>query len=164
MKRALMAVVLLSAAPGVAWAQGDADGLRFQGGIGVIPVSNVNASGVGTANVVLGVPPGGQPWVIKRLTAKVKDGRISVEGRGLLLAGGNGIGTNGGQSVEARLFCGGVAHDTGTVPLEADGDFHIDDQLSPAPPSPCDSPVLLIVSANGRWFAAGIPVRDDDDE
>jgi len=63
--------------------------------------------------------------------------------------------------VEARLFCGGVAHDTGTVPLEANGDFKIDDMLSPTPPSPCTNPVLLIVSAGNRWFAAGIPVRDD---
>jgi hypothetical protein len=142
---------------------GAADGiLKFDGGIGVIPVSSVNASGVGTANVVLGVAPGGQPWVIARLTAKVRsDGRISVDGRGLLLAGGNGIATNGGQSVEARLFCDGVAHDTGTVPLEANGDFRIDEALSPTPPSPCTNPVLLIVSAGNRWFAAGIPVRDD---
>jgi len=160
MKRALVAVLFLSAmAPAV---QADDASLRFEGGIGVIPVSNVNAAGLGTANVVLGVPPGGQPWVIARLEARVKDdGRISVEGRGLLLAGGNGIGTNGGQSVEARLFCGGVAHDTGAVPLEADGDFRIEDILTPTPPSPCDSPVLLIVSSNGRWFAAGIPKRED---
>ncbi len=169
MKRALVAVFLLSVIGGAAWAGDDDGGLKFQGGIGVIPVSNVNAAGVGTANVVLGVPPGGQPWVIKRLTANVKDdGRIQVDGRGLLLAGGNGIGTNGGQSVEARLFCGGVPHETGLVPLEADGDFHIDDMLSPAPPSPCQNPVLLIVNARiadgGRWFAAGIPKRDHDDD
>src|SRR5512143_1261291 len=158
MKRALVAVLLLSVMSGAARAGDEDDGmLKFRGGIGVIPVSNVNASGVGTANVVLGVNPGGQPWVIRRLTAKVKeDGRIQVEGRGLLLAGGNGIATNGGQSVEARLFCGGVPHETGLVPLEADGDFHIDDMLSPAPPSPCESPALLIVNAKiadgGRWF------------
>ena len=47
-------------------------------------------------------------------------------------------------------------HKTATVPLEPDGDFRIDDVLSPAPPSPCDTPVLLIVNANGAWFAAGI--------
>jgi hypothetical protein len=156
MKKVLVSglvVVAFSASVGAA-----DDLVRFDGGIGVIPVSNVNAAGVGTANVVLGVPPGGQPWVIARLTAEAKgDGRISVAGRGLLLAGGNGIGTNGGQSVEARLFCAGVAHDTGLVPLEANGDFRIDDVLSPAPPSPCESPVLLIVSGGGRWFAAGIP-------
>jgi hypothetical protein len=84
------------------------------------------------------------------------DGRITVDGRGLLLAGGNGIGTNGNQVVEARLFCNGVAHNSGTVPLAPNGDFEIDTVLSPTPPSPCNAPVLLIVSGANRWFAAGI--------
>ena len=96
--------------------------------------------------------------MIARLTADLKtDGRISVDGRGLLLAGGNGIGTNGNQSVSARLFCGGVAHNSVLVPLRPNGDFRIDDVLSPLPTNPCDNPVLLIVNAGGAWFAAGIP-------
>lgn len=156
--KSLVALLSLVAALSPAAASAD-DHLEFRGGIGVIPVSSVNAAGVGAANVVLGVSPGGQPWVIERLSAEVKDGRISVQGRGLLLAGGNGIGTNGNQSVEARLFCGGVAHDTGLVPLDPDGDFRIDDALTPPPPATCDGPVLLIVNAGGRWFAAGIPKR-----
>jgi len=143
--------------------------VRFEGGIGVIPVSS--AAGVQNANGtfpdvnrndVLGVGPGGQPWVIARLTADVKlDGWISVDGRGLLLAGGNGIGTNGAQSVRARLFCGTVAHNSGLVALEPNGDFSIDDVLNPLPPTSCASPVLLIVGGGGRWFAAGIPKLDD---
>ena len=130
--------------------------VRFDSGIGVIPVSAGPA-----ANVVRGVNPGGQPWVISRLTADIKtDGRISVDGRGLLLAGGNNIGTNANQSVRARLFCGPVASavmfDSVLVPLEPNGDFTIDGSLAPVPPNPCTSPVLLIVSANNAWFAAGI--------
>lgn len=128
--------------------------VRFDGGIGVIPSSNVT-----TVNVVQGVQPGGQPWLISRLSADVRsDGRISVDGRGLLLAGGNGIGTNGNQSVRAVLFCAGAAPvNSDLVPLEANGDFRIEGMLSATPADPCGSPVLLIVSANGRWFAAGIP-------
>jgi len=131
--------------------------VRFEGGIGVIPVRAGPA-----ANIVLGVNPGGQPWVISRLSVDVKlDGRISVDGRGLLLAGGNGIGRNGGQSVHARLFCAGIAHNSATVPLEANGDFRIEDVLTPLPPDPCANAVLLIVSGpsggGGNWFAAGIP-------
>lgn len=125
---------------------------RFDGGIGVQPL-RVGAA----ANIVQGVNPAGTPWVIGRLSADVKtDGRISVDGRGLLLAGGNGIGTNGGQSVKARLFCGAVAHDSVLVPLQPNGDFRIDDVLSPLPTNPCDNAVLLIVNAGGTWFAAGI--------
>jgi hypothetical protein len=103
------------------------------------------------------VSPGGIPWVISRLTADIKtDGRISVDGRGLLLAGGDGIGTNGNQSVRARLFCGAVMSDSVLVPLEPNGDFSIDGSLAPVPPTPCTNPVLLIVNTGNAWFAAGI--------
>jgi hypothetical protein len=126
---------------------------RFDGGIGSQPL---RAGAL--PNDVNGVPPGGRPWVISRLTASVRsDGRIKVDGRGLVLAGGNSIGTSGGQSVRARLFCGTVSHDTLTlVPLEPGGDFRIDDVITPLPPSVCANPVLLIISAGGNWFAAGI--------
>ena len=130
--------------------------VRFEGGIGVIP-----ARVGGVANTVRGVNPGGQVWVISRLSVDVNtDGRISVDGRGLLLGGGDNIGTNGAQSVRARLFCGagnGVAFDSALVALEANGDFKIERELSDRPPSPCERPVLLIVSGGGNWFAAGIP-------
>jgi hypothetical protein len=126
--------------------------VRFDGGIGSQPLA---AAG---PNQVLGVNPGGVPWVIERLRADVaSDASVVVDGRGLLLAGGNGVGTPGGQSVRARLFCAGVPHDSELVPLDAHGDFRIQGFLNPFPPSPCNNPVLLIVSGNGRWFAAGIP-------
>jgi hypothetical protein len=145
--------------------------LKFRGGIGVIPVSSVGPTGAPVANVVRGISPPGEPWVIRALSAEVKvDGRIHVEGRGLLLAGGNPIGMNGGQSVFATLICGPLpngpftVHSTPTanaVTLAADGDFMIDDILSPPPSNPCGNPVLLIRSATitgGPWFAAGIPL------
>src|SRR5262245_14889354 len=136
--------------------------LSFDGGIGVDPVSGIAANGAPAANVVRGVGPGGAPWRIANLTASIDvSGRISVRGRGLLLAGGNGIGTNGGQSVHARLFCGVVAHDSGLVALAPNGDFEIDGVLTPMPRDPCTNPVLLIVSAGGNWFAAGIPKLDE---
>jgi hypothetical protein len=142
--------------------------VRFEGGIGVIPVSSAagarNANGTFpdvNRNDVRGTPPGGQPWVISKLDAEVKtNGDIQVEGEGLLFAGGNNIGTNGGQSVRARLFCDNVAHNSDLVPLEPNGDFRIDDVLDPIPPAVCNSPVLLIVSGGGNWFAAGIPKLD----
>jgi hypothetical protein len=128
--------------------------VRFDGGIGESPVSSLTAP-----NIVKGVSPGGQPWVISRLVADVRtDGRISVDGRGLLLAGGNGIGTNGGQSVRAQLFCGAATFLSDAVLLEPNGDFRIDGMLNAPPPEPCDTPTLLILNGAGnRWFASGIP-------
>ena len=130
--------------------------VRFNGGIGVIPVrGNVPPF---TANVVLGVIPAGQPWVIRNLVGRVQtNGEIKVEVEGLIRAGGN-IGTTSEDPVFATLFCGNVAHHSGAVSPDANGNFTIDDVLSPAPPDPCDNPILLIQNADtGNWFAAGIP-------
>ena len=49
-----------------------------------------------------------------------------------------------------------------TVPLEANGDFRINDTLTSVPLD-CPSPVLLIRNTGGVWFAAGIPQLGDDD-
>jgi len=153
MNRALSACLLSVALSFPLAANAQSPLVRFDGGIGVVPVRAGPA-----ANIVRGVNPGGAPWVIARLTVDVKtDGRISVDGRGLLLGGTDAIGTNGGQSVHARLFCGSTMHDSGQVPLEPNGDFRIDGVLAPVPPGPCTTPVLLIISGGGNWFAAGIP-------
>lgn len=149
--------------------------VKFDGGIGVIPVSNgagpANADGTFPnvkLNVVRGVGPGAGPWRIADLRADVdEDGHIRVRGRGLLLASGNSIGQNGNQTVFATLICEAttpfVQRNTALtgVPLDANGDFRIDDTLNPAP-TECPSPVLLIRNSGGAWFAAGIPKFGDD--
>jgi hypothetical protein len=162
MFRGLMVAVVAIAVTGIASAQEDTT-LKFRGAVGVIPVTGVAANGAVNVNVVRGVNPAG-PWRIADLNAHVtSEGRIRVKGRGLLLAAGNGIGTNAGASVFATLFCGAAAtataHSSNRVALDADGDFAIDDLLIPAAPASCDSPVLLIRNggASGVWFAAGIP-------
>jgi hypothetical protein len=162
MVRGLLVALVALAIAGIAAAQENTD-LTFRGAIGVIPVTGVAAGGAVNLNVVRGVNPAG-PWRIADLDADVRsDGHIRVKGRGLLLAAGNGIGTNAGASVFATLFCGpaatATAHSSNRVALEADGDFRIDDLLSPAPPTFCDIPVLLIRNGagSGVWFAAGIP-------
>ena len=148
---------------------------RFDGGIGVIPVSNgtgaANADGTlpnARPNVVRGVSPGAGPWRIADLKADVDIyGGIKIRGRGLLLASGNSIGQNANQKVFATLICEAVAPfvarntDLAGVELEPNGDFRIDDTLDPAP-SECASPVLLIRNTAGVWFAAGIPALGDD--
>lgn len=166
--RALTRVVvltLIALSAIAAFAQDDTD-LNFKGGIGVVPVTGVAANGTVNLNVVRGVPPGG-PWRIAALKAEVEpNGHISVNGRGLLLASGNGIGTNAGQTVHATLFCGPAtsasAFDSPGVALAANGDFTIDDFLSSTPTFPCVSPVLLIRNVGGVWFAAGIPSSERD--
>jgi hypothetical protein len=173
---ALLSVLVLFASS----AFGDTTLVKFKGGIGVIPVSSgvVTPATAATAltadavnrNFVRGVPPPGQPWVIRDLDATVKtDGSIRVKGRGLLLAGAT-PGTNAGASVFASLLCEAASpfgeHHTNEdgVPLAANGDFEIDGGLSPLPPTPCNNPVLLIrntsTAANQGWFAAGIPDLD----
>jgi len=149
---------------------------KFKGGIGAIPVSNVVVAADGTVtvsrNVVRGVNSPGQIWVIADLRADVKAdglGSITVKGKGLVLGGGNSAGRTTGQNVFATLICEAAAPfterstDAAGVQLALNGDFRIDDVLSPAP-TDCPSPTLLIRNAVGRvWFAVGIPNFGDDD-
>src|SRR4051794_15972233 len=80
---------------------------RFEGGIGVDPVSSfagpVNADGTFpnvTRNFVRGVKSSGSIWRIADLKADVDTvGRLKVRGRGLLLGSGDSIGQNANQSV-----------------------------------------------------------------
>src|SRR5262245_18731408 len=87
----------------------DHDRLRkFKGGIGVHSISNITfAVGpplVVTAvnqNIVRGVNPAGQIWVIDKLDARVKtNGDIKVKGNGLILAGVN----SAGRTTEQMVF------------------------------------------------------------
>lgn len=161
-KMLILSLPLLSLLEGFTFPVEAEDALaKFSGGIGVIPVSNVTATGV-TPNVVRGVNPAGQLWVIRKLEAEVKtNGDIKVTGKGLVFGGGNSVGRATGQRVFATLICEAAApfteHSSLPVPLDANGNFSIDDALSPAPTT-CDSPTLLIRNAgNSAWFAAGIP-------
>ena len=137
---------------------------RFDGGIGVIPASNA----AGGVNSVRGVAPAPGPWRIASLRADIDTyGRVKVRGRGLLLAGGDKIGTNLNQRVFATLICEvdkPVDRSTNKagVALEANGDFLIDDTLDQVPVD-CPDPVLLIRNTGGVWFAAGIPKLTDED-
>jgi hypothetical protein len=151
--------------------------VKFDGGIGVDPVSSALGSAAVassvTRNIVRDVQPAAALWRIADFKAEVMvDGRITA-GRGLVFAGGDTVGTalvltptggTAGLNVFATLICENVApfveRNTNPVPLAANGDFKIDDVLSPPPPSSCATPVLLIRNAaNLSWFSAGIPVR-----
>lgn len=179
MKKVLACAMLV----GVVFSQTSAaEELRFKGGIGVHPVS----SGVAVAptpstapvvesvnrNIVRGVQPAGQIWVIDKLDATVSaNGRIKVDGKGLILAGGDNAGRapsgTGALHVIATLICEPTAPFTerrsssAGVLLSPNGDFRIDDTLSPLQPAACISPMLLIRNAaNLGWFAVGIFSND----
>jgi hypothetical protein len=184
-RRYIMRIVTLltvvSLAVVLSLARADDTLVQFDRGIGVDPVSNAQGmaatANVVNRNIVRGVQPASS-WVIAKLKAEVKDdGRITVDGRGLVFASGDAIGTalvltptGAAASIKvfATLICENVApfveHNSNPVPLAANGDFKIDDVLSPLPPPPssCATPVLLIRNAgNGVWFAAGIQKFDD---
>jgi hypothetical protein len=177
-RTAVVSALLMSAIASTA-AQ-DVTRWRFKGGIGVIPVSSgVLDNGAATTalvapsvnrNIVRGVQPAGQIWVIDELDAKVRaNGRITVEGKGLILGGGNNAGRAAGQSVFATLICEPTPPFTERVTplagvlLSTTGDFKIDATLAPLPPDICASPMLLIRNAaGGAWFAVGIFSPDNN--
>ena len=157
MKKISMLIAVVSVLGAMAQSAFAQSLVAFSGGIGDITTGSADTT-------VLGVPAAGQIWVIRDLTAEVRvGGLIQVDGRGLLLGAGNAVGTTAGASVFATLFCandGNIQHSTNEagVQLQLNGDFRIQDSLSPAPPDTCTSPVLLIrVAGSGSWFAAGIP-------
>jgi hypothetical protein len=151
-------------------AQAPAPLASFRGAVGVIPTGSANT-------VTRGVTAAGQIWTIRKFAAVVTpDGHILAAGRGLLLAAGNGVGSNANQRVVASLFCtneaGNVAHSsdvigatpTAGVALDVNGDFVINATLSPAVPATCTGPALLIRSAaSGAWFAAALPTPTEID-
>jgi hypothetical protein len=199
-KKALTCTMLLGVACSLP-AAADNGGLKFNGGIGVHPVSTITGcpgtpttpapcltdpdsdtttpsptSPTVTFNIVRGVHPAGQIWVIDDLDAKVgTDGSIKVKGNGLVLAGGNNLGRPPSPlpSVIATLICDlpttaipippQFSSVSAGVVLSPTGDFQINGQLSPLPPNPCTSPMLLIRNAAtavggfpNPWFAGGI--------
>ena len=177
--RIVTLLTVVSLALVLSLARADDTLVKFDGGIGVDPVSNAQGMApvatVVNRNIVRGVQPASS-WVIAKLKAEVKDnGRITADGRGLVFASGDAIGTAlvltptgaaASITVFATLICENVApfveRNTNPVPLAANGDFKIDDVLSPPPPpSSCATPVLLIRNApSGIWFAAGIQKFD----
>lgn len=156
--RRLLTAGVLSALAATAFAD---TRVRFDGGIGSQPFRTGANADTAAANRVFGVAPGGAPWVIAELKAEVReDGRIRVDGRGLLLGGTDNIGTRGAiTQVRARVYCDGVPSDSDLVALDEKGDFRISGILIPTPAVPCNNPRLLILSPGGSWFAAGILER-----
>jgi hypothetical protein len=175
--RGIVFALAASSAAVLAHADSSTTLVRFEGAIGVDPLTAAN--GVDVLNVVRGINPGGRAWVLRKLQASVTtDGRISARGAGLLLASGDVIGTRAGiTQVLATLACG-PANATAALfhsppaALDTAGNFRISGALTQdgvnaaVLPATCDNPALLIRAvgaggAPGAWFAAGI-VGDAD--
>lgn len=140
--------------------------LRFDAGVGVQPFRS--AAGAPVLNTVAGVTPGGAPWLIRSFDAVIrKNGDVRASGEGVLLAGGDALGSRAGpRQVLLSLFCRGVPvppavtgaiitspFNSEPVDLDQDGDFDVRGRLTDAtgatPPLNCgdsidNRPVLLI--------------------
>jgi hypothetical protein len=118
---------------------------------------------VQAGNLVGGIAGGGQPWTALggHATVDLSASRVEFEVRGLVLAGGNTIGTPGAiNQVKGTLVCdpGGanVVIDTVLVPLSARGDAEFAGPVAPIPTTCTPSNVVFLIRiAADRWIANG---------
>jgi hypothetical protein len=114
-------------------------------------------------NLVGNIGGGGQPWSTLGGRARVNlaSGRVDFEVEGLVLAGGNTIGTPGAvNQVKGTLICdAGVTNvtiDTVLVPLSPQGDAEFSGSVGPIPSTCTPANVAFLVRiAAGRWIANG---------
>ena len=146
---------------------GSYDALRWQSVIGIAQGNNVVGSGTGAAT---GVPG---PWSALggHVNVDLDSGKINFVVRGLVLAGGNSIGTPGAVvQVKGTLVCdtdgsasGGnsVVRDTLLVDLDDQGDAQFNGSVGPLPSVCASEPdvAFLIRVGSGKWIANGTVLR-----
>jgi hypothetical protein len=151
---------------------GDGGSVRWKEIIGIIQTGNIVGSGTGK------VTGGPLPWHTTRGRAAVNlaTGGLHFAVRGLVLAGGNSIGTQADVAeVRGTLVrdTTGSANgnstlvDTDLVPLSLQGNARFSGNLGPFPEACLNSPnmAFLIRSARGLWIANGsVRVLDGEDE
>jgi len=158
----VLAVVFLGVGASIAQAQ---ELVRWQDIVGIMQAANPVGSGTGT------VTGGGQPWSTRggQAVAHLRNGQVEFTVQGLVLAGGNAIGTAGTiTQVKGTLVCdtdgsagegNSVLVDTPPVPLSPQGDARFAGFLSgPVPPVCAGEPdIAFLVRAvpNNRWIANG---------
>ena len=98
----------------------------------------------------------GQRWAAPRPSIS-RSGEIEFEVRGLVLAGGNSIGTPGAVvSVAGTVVCGpGISAATPQVPLSAHGDAQFEGAVSIPPGCTSENIAFLLTAPNGQWIANG---------
>ena len=125
-------------------------------------------------NVVGGIGGGGQPWSTLGGRAKVDlaKSQVSFEVDGLVLAGGNNIGTPDGiNQVKGTIVCNaGTAaqqvRDTPLVTLSPTGDAEFSGTTTLPIPSSCNATnvVFLVRIAADRWIANGAVRSSSNDQ
>ena len=116
-----------------------------------------------SANTVGGIVGGGQPWSTLGGHAYVdlSNGTVDFEVNGLVLAGGNNIGTTGGLSlVMGALVCSPASSpkvfNTPTVTLSAQGNAEFHGSFGPLPAVCTPTNVaFLITTTTPHWLANG---------
>jgi hypothetical protein len=162
--RALILAVALALAAIVPAAALAADpNIRWADIIGIIQAGNLVGSGAGQ------VTGGGQPWSTTKgsATVNLNNGDIHFRVEGLVLAGGNEIGTRGAiTEVKGTLVCdtdgsagagSSTLVDTPLVPLSAQGDAAFHGSVGPLPGA-CftEADIAFVVRIGaGRWIANG---------
>ena len=131
-----------------------ADSVRWRTVVGIVQAGNL----VGT------IQGGGQPWTTLGGRARVDlaKSQLDFDVQGLVLAGGNTIGTPGAvNQVKGTLVCNAgtptqAIFDTALVTLSPQGDADFSGPIGPIP-STCDATnvVFLIRVGADRWIANG---------
>lgn len=161
LKTILATGIILGVVPAAQALADEAPLATFNGGIGVLGAPS---------GAIRGVAPAGAIWAIDSLDAVVRtSGKITVKGRGLVFGNTNNAGRTTNNFVAATFICENsntaaqFSTPARTVTLATNGDFRIDDVLSPPPPLVCPSPMLLIRNGGsatnpnlGGWFAVGV--------
>ena len=165
---ALGAAVIGQNASGQNTDAGSDDTVHWQSVIGIVQANNVVGSGTGA---VTGAPG---PWsaLDGHVNVDLTRGKIDFYVRGLVLAGGNAIGTPGTVlQVKGTLVCdtdgsasvgkNSVLVDTPLVELSDEGDARFSGNVGQLPPvctSESDIAFLIRVGA-GKWIANGTVLR-----
>jgi hypothetical protein len=120
---------------------------------------------VQAGNVVAGITGGGQPWTTTGGHARVNlaTGEMEFEVHGLVLAGGNSIGTPGAvDKVMGTLVCvlasstPSVVISSTSMPLSLQGDAFFYGNVGVIPTSCSSSNVAFLIEVPaGRWIANG---------
>jgi hypothetical protein len=164
--KAVIGGALLLTMPGAAgWADGGGDGknsVRWETIIGTFFIGAIPGT---SANTVAGITGGGEPWSTLSGHAYVdlSSGAVDFEVKGLVLAGGNSIGTPATiAQVEGTLVCspGTTSQaiiNTPPVPLDAQGNASFNGSFT-SPTDGCSPTAvvfLITIPSNGHWIANG---------